>query len=184
MEKDNPTSVELAQTYKVALDAFPEFAAQVGVLISYFAIIESYVHSLISKLTGTDEADAFVFSGSFMNFSMRVALLESLAKRRNPEDESVIIAKYFASLLREATKIRNRYAHGQYGLSYEGGVYSPTSKKIMRISTSLFDENRRSEETWRDLGELGNEVQRLKVIVCEIHTYVHFGEKPKLPKAP
>lgn len=74
--------------------------------ISYFVIIESYVHSLISTLTGTDEADAFVFSGSFMNFSMRVALLESLAKRRNPEDESVI-AKYFASLLREATKIRN-----------------------------------------------------------------------------
>lgn len=69
MDKRTPSKVELeTEKYAVALDYFPEFAAQVGVLISCFAMIESYVHLLIGKLTGIDETDAFVFSGSFFEF--------------------------------------------------------------------------------------------------------------------
>jgi len=37
-----------ALSYGVALDEFPEFAACVGILISCFAMIESYVHQVIS----------------------------------------------------------------------------------------------------------------------------------------
>lgn len=118
-----------AEKYTVALDHFPEFAAQVGILISCFAIIESYVHLLISKLTGVDKADAFIFSGSFMNFRARVDLLEALTKKRDAKAEPVIASKHFVSLLREATATRNRYAHGQYSLTFEGGRYSPTAKK-------------------------------------------------------
>ena len=53
--KDNRTSTaaELdAAAYGVALEHFPEFSAKVGVLISCFALVESYVHLLIGKLTG------------------------------------------------------------------------------------------------------------------------------------
>jgi hypothetical protein len=185
MKKHQPTSAEReAEGYTVALDHFPEFAAQVGILISCFAMIESYVHMLISKLTGTSESDAFVFSGSFMNFRARVDLLESLAKRRNAKDESVVVAKHFASLLREATGIRNRYAHGRYSLSFEGGRYSPTAKKIMHIETSLFDANKHATKAVRDLDELIKEVRRIKVIVCEIHAYVYRDERPLSSKTP
>jgi hypothetical protein len=175
-----PTNAQSrAESYEVALDYFPEFAAQVGVLISCFAILESYVHLLISKLTETSETDAFIFSGSFMNFRARVELLESLAKRRSEQDESVKIAKYFVSLLREATVIRNMYAHGQYGLTHEGG-YSPTAKKIMQINTSLFDAKKSSKMVVRDLAKIQAEVKRTKVIVCEIHAYLYLDEIPQI----
>lgn len=185
MKKRQPTAAAReAEGYKVALDDFPEFAAQVGVLISCFAMIESYVHVLISRLTGTSESDAFVFSGSFMNFRARVDLLQSLAKVRNPKDQSAIIAKHFVSLLREATGIRNRYAHGRYGLSFEGGSYSPTAKKIIYIDSSLFDANKRPVQAVRDLDDVIKEVQRIKFIVCEMHAYLHRNEPPQLPDGP
>lgn len=79
------------------------------------------------------------FQEVFLNFSARIDLLETLTKRRNANLEAVIASKHFVSILREATKIRNRYAHGRYSLTYEGGRYSPTAKKIIHIDTSLFD---------------------------------------------
>lgn len=173
-----------AQGYGVALDEFPEFAAQVGILISCFALIESYVHLLVSKLTGTSESDAFVFSGSFMTFRARVDLLESLAKRRKRVDQSAEIARYFVVRLREATDIRNRYAHGRYSLTFEGGRYSPTAKKLMHIDTSLFDANKTPKKVVRDLSALEAEVKRIKLIICEIHAYLYRDESPLIPCAP
>ena len=169
-----------AQSFGVALDEFPEFAAQVGVLISCFALIESYVHLLVSKLTGACEQDAFVFSGSFLNFRARVDLLESLAKRRPKSDHSAAVARYFVVLLREATDIRNRYAHGRYSLTFEGGSYSPTAKKIMHIDTSLFDANKSPKKMVRDLAGIEEEVHRIKLIICEIHAYVYGNELPHI----
>lgn len=167
-----------AQSYRVALDEFPEFAAQVGILISCFALIESYVHKLISKLTGASEGDAFVFPGSFMNLRARVDLLELLAKRRSPSDRPVAVSRYFVTLLREATGIRNRYAHGQYSLTFEGGHSSPTVKKIMHIDTSLFDANKSPKKIVRDLAGVQEEVKRIKFIICEIHAYLYRDELP------
>ncbi|HXT13800.1 MAG TPA: hypothetical protein VN873_19780 [Candidatus Angelobacter sp.] len=167
-----------AANYRVALDEFPEFAAQVGILISCFAVIESYAHLLISKLTGAPAEDAFVFSGSFMNFRARIELLESLAKRRNPSDDAAKIARYFVGLLREATDIRNRYAHGRYSLTFEGGQYSSTAKKLMYIDTSLFDAKKMPKKIVRDLPALEAEVKRIKLIICEIHAYLYRNEAP------
>lgn len=178
MKKHTPTSrvQSEAAIYQVALDEFPEFAAQVGILISCFAMIESYVPLLVSKLTGASEEDAFVFSGSFMNFRARVDLLETLAKRRTPQDESAKIAIHFAGLLREVTDIRNRYAHGRYSLTFEGGQYSPTAKKLMHIDTSLFDAKKSPKKIVRDLAELEAEVKRIKLVICEIHAYLYRNE--------
>lgn len=180
-----PTNAEReAQQFGVALDEFPEFAAQVGVLVSCFALVESYVHRLISKLTGVSEQGAFVFSGSFINFRARVELLESLAKRRSKSDQSAAVACYFALLLREATEIRNRYAHGQYSLTFEGGHYSPKAKKIMHIDTSLFDANKNPKKVIRDLAGVEAEVVRIKLIICEMHAYLYRNELPSIHAVP
>jgi hypothetical protein len=177
---DKTMAEQEAETYNVALEHFPEFAAQVGILISCFAMLESYVHLLISKLTGAPESDSFIFSGSFMNFRARIELLESLAKRRDANDPSVRIARHFVVLLREATDIRNRYAHGRYSLTFEGGRYSPTAKKIMSIDTSLFDAGKKPKNVVRDLVQIQAEVTRFKVIICEIHAYLYRDEAPAI----
>ena len=53
-----------AASYRVALDEYPEFAAEVGILMSCFALIESYMHQLISRTTGIGESDTFLIAGS------------------------------------------------------------------------------------------------------------------------
>ena len=179
--KKTPTNVEIeAEKYSVALDEFPEFAAQVGILMSCFALIESYMHKLISRSTNIDESDAFLVSGSFISFGARIDLLETLLKKKNQQTKEVIAAKHFMKTLREATTIRNAYAHGTYSLGFEGGRYSPTAKKIMYISSFLYDAKRKEpSKLVRDIEGIKKDVARIKFIVCEIHGYLYRNEMPK-----
>jgi hypothetical protein len=168
-----------AEKYGVALDEFPEFAAQVGILISCFALIESYMYQLISRTTGMDESDAYLVSGSFISFSSRIDLLETLLRKREPTNKQVIAAKHFVKTLREATGIRNTYAHGTYSLSFEGGHYSPTAKKIVFISSFLYDAKRKNPvRVEKDLDGVKKDVARIKFITCELHGYIYRNEMP------
>ncbi len=180
--KKSPTNVELeTEKYSVALDEFPEFAAQVGVLISCYALIESYMHKLISRTTGIDESDAYLVSGSFISFSARIELLETLLKKRDQQSRVVVAAKHFIATLKEATAIRNIYAHGTYSLGFEGGHYSPTAKKIMSISSFLYDAKRKNPtKLERDLDGIKKDVARIKFITCELHGYIYRSEMPVL----
>ena len=175
-----PTNIELeAEKYGVALDDFPEFAAQVGILISCFALIESYMHQLIGRTTGMDESDAYLVSGSFISFSSRIDLLETLLRKRDPSHKDVVAAKHFIKTLREATGIRNTYAHGTYSLTFEGGDYSPTAKKIMIISSFLYDAKRKNPvRVEKDLDDVKKDVARIKFITCELHGYIYRHELP------
>ena len=67
--------------HRVALDEYPEFAAEVGILMSCFALIESYMHQLISRTTGIGESDTFLIAGSHLTFGPRIDLLETLLKK-------------------------------------------------------------------------------------------------------
>ena len=176
------TNVELeTEKYLVALDDFPEFAAQVGVLISCYALIESYMHQLISRTTGMDESDAYLVSGSFTGFSARIDLLDTLLRKRDPKAKEVLAAKHFIKTLREATAVRNTYAHGTYSLGFEGGRFSPTAKKLMSISSFLYDAKRKNPvRLERDLDGIEKDVARLRFITCELHAYVYRGEMPTL----
>jgi hypothetical protein len=177
-----PTNVELeTEKYSVALDDFPEFAAQVGILISCFALIESYMHQLVSKTTQMSESDAYLVSGSFISISARIDLLETLLKKRHQQQREVVAAKHFIKRLREATSIRNTYAHGTYSLGFEGGHYSPTAKKLMTISSFLYDAKRKNQSRLeKDLDGIKSDVMRIKFITCELHGYVYRNEMPVL----
>lgn len=179
--KKVPTNVEReAEKYSVALDEFPEFAAQVGVFVSCFALIESYMHQLISRSTGMDESDAFLISGSFASFGARIDLLETLLKKKDHGSREVVAAKHFIPMLRESTALRNTYAHGTYSLGFEGGHYSPTAKKIMYVSSFLYDSKRnKAAKLERDLDGIKKDVKRIKFIICEIHGYLYRNEMPQ-----
>lgn len=176
------SNVEIeAEKFSVALDEFPEFAAQVGVLISYYALIESYMHQLISCTTGMDESDAYMVSGSFLSFSARIELLETLLRKRDFTSDKVVAARHFIQVLREATGIRNTYAHGTYSIGFEGGRYSPTAKKLMTISSFLYDAKRKNPvRIERDLDGIKQDVARLRFITCELHGYIYRGEMPHI----
>ena len=176
----NETTVESeAASYRVALDEFPEFASQIGILISCFALIESYMHHLVSRTTGIDESDAFQIAGSYQTFGPRIDLLETLLKKRDPTASQVQTAKYFISALREATRIRNAYAHGTYSLSFVGGDYSPTAERVITVTSYLYDAKRKKPESFeRTLDQVIAEVARIKFITCELHAYIYRNEIP------
>jgi len=52
----------------------------------------------------------------------------------------VVAAKHFIKTLREA--------HGTYSLGFEGEHYSPTAKKLMSISSFLYDAKRKNPHDW------------------------------------
>lgn len=170
-----PTTVETeAQKFTVALDHFPEFAAEVGVLISCFALIESYMPKLISSTTNMDESEAFMVSGSFVSFSARIDLLDNLIKKKDPKSKEVIAAQHFVKILREATTIRNNYAHGKYSIA---------KNNIMHVTSFIHDAKRKNpRELVRDLDGIKKDVKRMKFIICELHGYVYRGEMPVISR--
>lgn len=179
MTKKDITVESEAASYRVALDEFPEFASEIGILISCFALIESYMHHLISRTTGIDESDAFQIAGNYQTFGPRIDLLETLLKKRDPTAAQVMTAKYFIASLREATRIRNAYAHGTYSLGFVGGHYSPTAERVMMITSYLYDSKRKKPETIeRTLSQVKDEVARIKFITCELHAYIYRNESP------
>jgi hypothetical protein len=167
------------EKYSVALDHFPDFAAQVGILVSCFAILESYAQKLIARIAAIDENDAFVIAGSFQSFSARIDLFELLMNRRDISLPDVKAAKYFISGIREATALRNTYAHGTYSLTFEGGSATPGAKMIMHINSFLYDAKRKSpKKLIRDLEGAQSDVQALKALICELHGFLHRNEFP------
>lgn len=88
-------------------------------------------------------------------------------------------AKYFIASLREATGIRNAYAHGTYSLGFVGGHYSPTAERVMMIRSYLYDSKRKKPKTLeRTLSQVKDEVARIKFITCELHAYIYRNESP------
>ena len=76
--------------YTVALDFAPDFSAEVGVLISCFALIEVYVPELLQRLLNIESAEAFVIMSSFETFADKTELLKALVqmhknKRQRPK---------------------------------------------------------------------------------------------------
>ena len=175
MSNSTPHADKEFQKFGVALDNFPEFSAQLGVLISCFALIEDYMHRVISYSTNMDEQEAFFVSGSFSGFGARITLLETLIKNKDAMLKEVIAAKYFVKTFKEASIIRNDYAHGKYSLTFEGA----TKEKTMIIKSFLYDAKRREPKIMRkNLKEIKEDVQRLKFIICELHAYIYRDEMP------
>ena len=66
----------------------PNFSAEVGVLISCFALIEGYAPELLQRLLNIESAEAFVIMSSFDTFSDKTELLKALVQMPKTEDKS------------------------------------------------------------------------------------------------
>ena len=155
----------------VALDNAPEFSAQVGVLLSCFALIERYLPQLVSKITGMSEDEALLFVGSFHNVSGRIDLIDTLLKKKqnlSPAEETV---KSFIPRLREVSTIRNRYAHAQF--SY----MKPDKFQITSFLSSATKETKVEVHTFEDVKK---KTFYLKELINDMHGFVYRNEMKKL----
>lgn len=165
---EEPTAKSEVKAYRVALEDIPDFAAQVGVLLSLFAILEGYVPQLIARLTGMSDKDSFVSANSFMSFSHRIDLLESYVGHR-PDNTETKPYRHFVETLREANMLRNRFAHG---------LYSTTSSSQVIIKSWTNDARRKTRTERYNLDRLSADVARIKFIICELHGFIYRNEHP------
>lgn len=162
------TAASELEKYDVALDHAPDFSAQVGVLLSCFAIVEHYVPQLLSRLTGLGDNDSFRLVGTFTSFSNRVELIRLILENR-AESETRRIYTHFLKTLGEANSLRNRFAHGLYSITF--------GQKIV-VQSFGSDSRKATREELYDLARVKSDVHRIKQIICELHGFIYRNETP------
>jgi hypothetical protein len=107
--------------YPIALDSNQELAAEVGLLLSCYAIIDLYIVHIFATVSGMPKDASYAVLARVKGRGQRIELLQALvAASDRPEKE------YELELIRkieEATRIRNEYAHAIYS-GYAGSSTS------------------------------------------------------------
>jgi hypothetical protein len=123
--------------YPIALDNDRELAAEIGLLLSAYAIIDLFILHIYSLVSGQDKDSSSIVLGRIKGNGQRIELIRELLR------SSVRPAKdYEFKLLTDiemATRIRNQYAHAIYSQVSA----SPTG---WRMSMWLSDGSRRKKE--------------------------------------
>lgn len=156
-----------AANYQVALDAATDYAIQVGLIISLFALVENYVPFALEKMTGIKRADARAIAGVFRAFSNKIDLLHQL--NRNQNDVQRVVYSHYKGLFSEANKIRNKYAHATY--SYAGTHF--------KLQTYSGDYNRSPEIIDSTLENFASDAATLRRIINDLHGFYYRNEIPK-----
>jgi hypothetical protein len=156
--------------YIVALDVEPNFSAEVGVLISCFALIEGYVPAMLQRLLNIESAEAFVIMSSFDTFSDKTGLLRALVQMHEKQKTKTEDTRALSRLLPRitaCTTVRNKYAHGRYSLTFNDDFLVDSfvlSKKPKSVRKSLDD--------------IVEDVNLLRHLICDLHGYIYRKEMP------
>lgn len=162
--------------FDVALEHVPEFSAQVGVLISCFALVEEYVPHLVAKLTAMPHNDAWIIVNSYQSFSHRIKLLDELVgSGAHPTDLAPY--RHFVSTLSAANAIRNRYAHARYST----GMRDETGRREVILQEFPSDVKKKPRSRHMKLKHVAADVKEIKQIICDLHAFVYRGELPLTP---
>jgi predicted RNA-binding Zn-ribbon protein involved in translation (DUF1610 family) len=168
-ENIGPTAFD---KYWVALDRRPLIAAEIGVLISCAATVEWYLPQLIMKF-GVGYPDALIVAGYFQSFSVRIDLLQAIAKTRDPNDPITEAIQKFIPRMREANAIRNKYAHAQYGLGA-----TEDSIVIMPFSGDAKKKDQTHTET---IDDVVGDVNFLKALCSDLSDFIVAQQKTPPP---
>jgi len=123
--------------YPIALDQDRELAAEIGLLLSAYAIIDLFILHIYSLVSGQDKDSSSIVLGRIKGNGQRIDLLRELLKSSARPAKAYELE--LLSKIESATQIRNRYAHAIYSQVSE----SPTG---WRMSMWLSDGSRRKKE--------------------------------------
>jgi hypothetical protein len=150
------------ETYWISTELMPEISAEVGVLLSLMAQIEHALPRLFEKLTGATWEDSITILGCFKGFSDKLELMKTIIARRPAPDEVCNNISQILPRLAEANTIRNKYAHGGYGIGKNDTLH-------LRLFPNDSRKKRRTEiKTLDDVVEEVNLVRRVTVDVEQL----------------
>jgi hypothetical protein len=122
--------------HKLALDDDREIAAEIGLLLSCYAIIDLFILHIYSVISGQPKDVAGIVLGRIKGNGQRIELIREIinaSERSNRPRELELLQD-----LEKATTIRNQYAHAIY--SQVGGPAK------WRMSVWLSDGKKRKKE--------------------------------------
>ena len=130
--------------HPIALDNDRDLAAEVGLLLSAYAIIDLFILHIYSVVCGQDKDSASIVLGRIKSNAQRIELIHELLKnsiRPDKDHELKLITE-----IETATQVRNQYAHAIYSQVSP----SPTG---WRMSMWLSDGSRRKKQ-FKDISVL------------------------------
>ena len=98
--------------FPIALDRDRELKAEIGLLLSFYAIIDLYILHIIAAVSGHSKDAATLVLGHIRRNSRRTALIRqilSISDRPRRDLELELVKR-----IDRATQIRNKYAHAIY----------------------------------------------------------------------
>jgi len=121
----------------IALDQDRELAAEVGLLLSCYAIIDLFILHIFATVSGQSKDSADIVLGRIKGNGQRIELIREIiaATDRPQKDHELTLVEG----LQRATQIRNEYAHAIYSQV----LASPTG---WRMSMWLSDGRKRKKQ--------------------------------------
>jgi hypothetical protein len=154
-ERDPPLSVD---RHWVALDLVPDIAAEIGILVSMFALIEFYMPWLFEGLTRSRSTDSAVVMGYFKSFGDKIELLEWIIKTRLEETDTSKAIKLCLPNLKEANSLRNKYVHARLSLGAHDELH---------LEPFAADVRRKPRTEIKSLEQVAEDVRRMRTIAYE-----------------
>ena len=150
--------------YPIALDHDRELAAEIGLLLSAYAIIDLFILHIYSVVSQQDKDRASVVLGRIKGNGQRIELIQELLNLSDRSEKNLELR--LISDMQAATRVRNQYAHAIYSQVSA----SPTG---WRMSMWLSDGSKRKKE-FKDISV--STVQKDGAFVREVlESLFHFG---------
>ncbi len=164
--------------HRLALDDQPEFAQQVGLILSAFAILELSPPHLLAKLIGISHDNADMILGYHRNFKDRVDLLNSLATLNQTETQESEKIKYLCRKIDKCRAIRNKYAHGLWQMEGDG------DRHWWRLINWLSDAGRNTTTNFVTIDSIKKDCAILRETLNECISYAPVSVPQLQPSKP
>ena len=101
-----------AVPYPIALDHDRNLSAEIGLLLSAYAIIDLFILHIYSVVSSQDKDKASIVLGKVKGNGQRIDLIRELLKASSRIDKEAELK--LIDGIDKATKVRNQYAHAIY----------------------------------------------------------------------
>jgi hypothetical protein len=144
-----------------------QYPALVGVIVASFAAIERELPIVVAPITQMkQDRDALAICAVLRSFSSQVGVLEALLALRDKTSHDRIIYGYCKVLFKEASKIRNKYAHA---------LYAKGKAMVMQP----FHNDLKGQDEWIEMDiHCRKDKHRMSVILGELFAILHQKELP------
>jgi hypothetical protein len=133
-------------------------------------MVESYLPRMLGRLIKVHETEAFAILSGFESFSQRLELLKALTRLHDTQARHSFEKTAISRLLPRMTAmttLRNRYAHGRYGISFNDDFV-----------VDSFIGSRKPKNARKSLDAIVEDVNTFKRLINDLHGFVYRDEMP------